>query len=120
MAIKINTKKIGIPVEIGKLKFTAGTSDAELDSYVAAYKGILVSFNEMTEETTFAEMGKVFEEGYDLMLGEGAFDKVYEQTPSSIECAKYLIQLYEAVFAEVGKVDLLKRKQKVDSYLKNK
>lgn len=121
MVIKIETKKVGIPVEIGELEFVVGTSDKELLAYEENQKEVIKAFESAEESTTVEELKVVLEKGFDTLLGDGSFEKIYTQTPSIVECSKYLLTLYEGVleeFAKIGNID--KQSKKVEKYLKKK
>lgn len=121
MVIQINTKKQGIPVNIGELEFFVGTSDVDLEKFEGLQKELKEEFEKVKEVTTLGELRKVLERGYDGLLGEGAFTKVYNQTPSTIECAKYLAQLYEGVLEELQELSFANTQQgKAEKYLKKK
>lgn len=123
MAIKIQTKTPGIPIEIGKLKFEFDTTDESIQSF---YKNADMVQKEM-EEINPAE-GKeiessrvVLEKGFDYMLGEGSFEKIYEQTPSIMLLMGYYVDLAESLTEELKSMGLTQsQKQKVEKYLKNK
>ena len=121
MVIKIQTKKKGIPVLLGDLEFLVGTSDADIEKYSRLHAEVTEVFSKVDEATTFEELHPVLERGYDGLLGEGSFAKVYEMDGSTINCADYLSAIYIGVFEEFEKMaNVDTQKAKIDKYLKNK
>lgn len=121
MVIKIETKKVGIPVQIGELEYVVGTSDKDLEMYEKNQKKVIKAFEEVSEATTFDELKEVLEKGFDTLLGAGAFEEIFDQTPSTVECSKYLLALYEGVFEEfeaLGQANT--QSAKAEKYLKKK
>jgi len=107
MAIKIQEKKTEIPVEIGDLTFEFELTDKSLVSFqknaLATKKGLeSLQINENEEDEKVLEKAKgILEKGFDLFLGEGAFEKIYEVTPSVAYLNNYLLQLIEGIEEEI-------------------
>ena len=125
MTIKIQTKKTVIPVEIGKLNFEFDVSDDSVVEFRKNAKQLykeLDGLGEVKEEEKALELSKeTLQKGFDLILGEGAFKKIYEQTPSVIFLLDYIAELSQGIEKELrglGFSDTKEEKKK--KYLKNK
>jgi len=125
MAIKIQTQQTGIPVELGDLKFSFDVSDESIAKFRDNAKKIqkeLGEIEEINDDEAATVMAKeVLRKGFNLTLGAGAFERIYEQTPSIMIVMQYFIQVSEGISEELDK--LTKggaQKEKVDRYLNNK
>lgn len=108
MAIKIQTEETVIPVEIGKLTFGFNISDDAVSTFQNGVDKVLEKFKklekEITEENGSEVIGlvkQVLTEGFDFMLGEGTFEKLYEQTPSVIKLTSVFKQLSDSLKEEL-------------------
>lgn len=104
MAIKIQTEKPVIPIEIGELHFEFPVDDEAIKKFreqIPKLKEELEKLepenNEEDQELTKQALGR----GYDVMLGEGSFDKIYKETPSIVYCMHYYSQLAEGLENEL-------------------
>lgn len=120
MAIQIKTKKVGIPVTIGELEFLVDTSDNGMDTLAERYQDVVDSMQTVKEGDSLDSAKSILEEGFDLFLGEGAFDKIYEQTPSTILCAEYMAVLMEGIAEEMKKQQTETAKKINKKYLTKK
>ena len=121
--IKIQTETPSIPIEIGALKFKFDTSDESIQSFYKNANSIQEEMNslEVEEGKEIETAQKVLRKGYDLMLGEGAFDKIYKQSPSVNLCMKYFFQLSESIGQELDNMGLTESQQtKIEKYLQTK
>lgn len=98
--IKIQTRQTGIPIEIGELQFTFDTSDESIKNFHTAGETIVKEIENM-KNINYDDAKKVLEKGFDLTLGEGAFEQIYEQTPSLIEVVKQFTELSNAIAAQL-------------------
>ncbi|WP_062049240.1 hypothetical protein [Bacillus sp. JCM 19034] len=125
MAIKIDIQKTVIPVQIGELEYTVDVSDE-------AVKRVREGYRHIKEEVEAMQMGVGYEEdfnrtkevlaqSFNLILGEDAFEGLYNQTPSITLLAKYLIIIVENLNNEFEKVGLTQTQaDKAKKYLKKK
>ncbi|WP_017728493.1 hypothetical protein [Halalkalibacterium ligniniphilum] len=125
MAIKIQTEKTVIPVEIGELNFEFNVSDEAIKNLRKNAKIVqeeFVNINDAVDEEKSEKAAKtVLQKGFDLLLGEGAFEKIYAQTPSIIYLMKYFIQLSEGIDKELKTLGIdASQKEKVKKYLNKK
>lgn len=122
MAIKIQTKQTGIPVEIGELNFVFDTSDESIKRFnkeIGVIQKKLKKIDTSKEDTEenvnrmFEEAKNYLEEGFNLTLGTGAFDKIYEQTPSVIYLVDYFIKLAEGIEEELSALGVAESQQEL-------
>lgn len=122
MTIKIQTQKTGIPVVIGELEFTFETSDQSVKKFRQNAIDIQKELNEIKidDEENWLETSKdVLRRGYDLLLGDGAFEKVYEVTPSVMVTMQYFTQVVEGLTNELNALGY-NNADKVKKYLSKK
>lgn len=121
--IKIQLETPAIPVEIGKLKFEFNTSDES----ILAFRQTAITFRDelenadATEGDEFEKAKEILRKGFDLMLGEGAFEKIYKQTPSVMSVTNYFVQLTQSITQELNKMGLSEtQQQKAQKYVQAK
>lgn len=119
MAIKIQTRQTGIPVEIGDLQFFFDTSDASIETLLANHQKVVDEISNIKEGDDEGAK-KALKKGFDLLLGEGAFKKIYNQTSSTIECTRQLFELLQAITQELNPMNGLTQQEKAQKYLKTK
>lgn len=98
-AIRIQTESTVIPIEFNGLHFEFHTDDTSIDQF---RKGITSLQDEIKaiepDEGEELEVSKAtLKRGYDYILGDGAFDKIYEKTPSVISLTNAFFHLGEAI-----------------------
>jgi len=113
MAIKIETKQTVIPVEIGELEFEFDLGDKNMKKVEKKAKEMeqaFKKFENLEDEENFtdeenekneAEAQELIRGSFDYLLGEGAFDKIYEQTPNISFLGDYFLQLVEGIDNEI-------------------
>jgi len=120
MVIKIQTQQTGIPVEIGELKFTFDTSDESIKNFVEAGEKFTAEISTISEDDHEA-VREVIKKGYDLILGDGAFDKIYEQVPSLIRTLQIFTELSEAITSELSSIgNPVTQQDKAQQYIRHK
>ena len=127
MAIRIEEKKAEIPVEIGELKFSFKvTDDAVLDfrknslAVMEELKGLQIKSDE-EDETILEKVKEVLQKGFDTFLGEGAFEKIYDMTPSVFLLMRYFEQLAAGLAEELKNMGALEvLNQRAENYLRKK
>ena len=127
MAIRIEEKKAEIPVEIGELKFSFKvTDDAVLDfrknslAVMEDLKGLQIKPDE-EDETIMEKVKEVLQKGFDTILGEGAFEKIYDMTPSVFLLMRYFEQLAAGLAEELKNMGALEvLNQRAENYLRKK
>lgn len=117
MAIRIQERKPEIPVEIGPLKFSFEVTDES----VLEFRKKAIEIQKELEELKVDENKQedleackdVLRRGFDLLLGDGAFEKIYKLTPSVVILMDYLAQLADGINEELrnmGATTVLKRR----------
>lgn len=127
MAIRIEEKKAEIPVEIGELKFSFKvTDDAVLNfrknslAVMEELKGLQIKPDE-EDETIMEKVKEVLQKGFDTILGEGAFEKIYDMTPSVFLLMRYFEQLAAGLAEELKNMGALEvLNQRAENYLRKK
>lgn len=120
MVIKINTVKAGTPVEIGELHFIFDTSDNALQKLEVAAENFVADMAKIKGNDLEA-VKEVLKNGYDLILGEGAFEQIYQQTPSVTQCVNILEELCNSLTADLQTAGNKNTQQaKVEHYLNQK
>lgn len=122
MAIKIQTKKTGIPVEIGSLNFEFDTSDGSIAKFEKTSREMIKELQEVEmlkdDSEQFIVQGKeVLERAFDFLLGDGAFKQIYAETSSIILLMNYLTQLTNGIGDELKELGLDNKKANA-KYLK--
>lgn len=125
MAIIIQTEKPVIPIHLGDLNFEFSVSDESVKKFrsdAAKIQKELESVNVSDDDEKALEQAKdVLRRGFDLMLGNGAFEKIYDLSPSIVICIKYLAQIGEAIAGELEKMGFTESQQeKAKKYLAGK
>lgn len=109
-AIRIQTEEVFIPVEIGEVELEFKADDDSLNLIMDAVekfneKGDKLDKKIKDEELDYKEEFEVTKdfarESIDYLLGEGAFDKMYEQTPSLKLVIKYFLEIAESLKVEL-------------------
>lgn len=122
MAIKIQTKQTTIPVEIGENKFEFDASDKNIQRFYNEAKKMEQKMQGMKGvEGNSEEAKKILKEGFDMILGEGVFDKIFAEVPSSIVLTNIFMQLGEGIAEEIEALGATQtQKQKAEKYLTKK
>lgn len=130
--VNIQVNKNTIPVTIGELEFEYSLTDKNVVSFeklAASSEQALVGVLKDFEDKTIDEAAMVDKANaeltvlFDLFLGEGAYQKIYEQTPSVVTNAEIFMELIVGIREESDKLEEQKnkkRKSKIDQYKKRK
>lgn len=124
MSIKIQTNRTAIPVELGELRFEFDVSDESVNKFrknASKIQQELANIDPENDEKAIDASKDILRRGFDLILGEGAFDKVYNLTPSVLILTKYLIEIAEGIDKELKEMGFNPSAQdKVRKYLQQK
>jgi len=126
MAIRIQTERPEIPIEIGELRFSFDLSDESIKRFREDAKQVVeelqsISLADEKDETVFERATEILRRGYDVMLGEGAFDKIYKLSPSLIVLMDYFRQIAEGIERELkGRGLNMLPKEKAKKYLRKR
>src|SRR5699024_4440805 len=119
MAIKIQTQETQIPIEIGDVTLYFDMSDDNIDNLFKAQETFEKEIAQIDNDD-IEGLKEMLRKTYDLILGEGAFDKVYELSPSVVILIRYFWAIFEGIVEEVEKRARQSKMQKVEKYLQNK
>lgn len=97
MAIRIEEQKPEIPVEIGELKFSFKVTDEAVLNFRKESLRLKEELEKIQaaeeDETNVEKVRELLRQGFDAFLGEGAFEKIYEMSPSVMVVSRYFTQL---------------------------
>lgn len=97
MAIKIQTQKPEIPVEIGDLKFSFDVSDESIKKFRNEAIKVQKELEEIAisdnDDQALEQAKEALKRGFEIMLGEGSFKKIYDISPSLVLCMQYFVQI---------------------------
>lgn len=125
MAIKIQTEKTSIPIELGDLEFEFDVTDESIVKFRKDAENIQkelldIEVNE-DDDKALEQTKDVLRRGYELMLGKGSFEKVYKLSPSVMICMRYLEQIVEGIRTELEKMGFSEtQKEKAQKYIQKK
>lgn len=120
MVIKIQTKSTAVPIEIGELQFSFETNDDSLKRLIDGHS-IVTDKLDAIKDGDVDGIKEALKEGFDFILGKGAFKQIYKQTNSVLECGNILFQLVQSLTEElkVSNTDVTQQ-QLAQNYLKAK
>lgn len=120
MAIKIQTKTTQIPIEFDdKLTLYFDMSDDNIDRLFKAQKTFEKEISEIDNDDIDG-LKEMLRKAYTLFLGEEAFDKLYELSPSVVILTNYFWSIVEGLQEEIEKRAGQTQMQKVEKYLQHK
>ena len=110
MAIRIEEQKPEIPVEIGDLKFSFRVTDEAVLEFRKNALEVAEKLNSIElkggEEEALTAAQDALRHGFDAILGEGAYNKLYEMTPSVVFLMRYFEQLAAGLSDELKALGL--------------
>ena len=108
MAIRIEEQKPEIPVEIGKLKFTFKVTDEAILNFRKESLRLKEELEKIQaaedDEANVEKVRELLRQGFDAFLGEGAFEKIYEMSPSVMVISRYFTQLVLGISDEIERM----------------
>lgn len=108
MAIRIEEQKPEIPVEIGELKFTFKVTDEAVLNFRKESLRLKEELEKIQaaeeDETNVEKVRELLRQGFDAFLGEGAFEKIYEMSPSVMVISRYFAQLVLGISEEIERM----------------
>lgn len=122
MSIIIKTRELSIPIEIAGVKFEFTPTDEntlQVQRGVEDLRKRIESTNVESTEESIEESRKILKEAYEILLGEGSFDRLYERVPSVFELSRVYVELAEALSEELTK-NKVAQSDKAQQYLKKK
>src|SRR5690606_8106682 len=110
MAIRIEEQKPEIPVEIGELKFSFKVTDEAVLEFRKNALEVAEKLSSIElkggEEEALKAAQDALRHGFDAILGEGAYNKLYEMTPSVVLLMRYFEQLAAGLSDELKALGL--------------
>lgn len=83
-ALNIKVERTGFPVHLAGLEFFFDCSTEHIEEYEVKYVDVEKKLNSLKDEGNNEATLEALRLGYDVMLGEGAFNKLYSEIPDSI------------------------------------
>lgn len=110
MAIKIKKQETFIPIEVGDVKLKFDYNDNSLTEVrtelLKTQKKIGRIEGDEMDEKAVEDAKEILTEAMDAMFGEGAFEKLYEMTPSIIVVLEYFSLMVDGITEELRKKGL--------------
>lgn len=119
MAIKIQVEKPVIPIELGKLKFEFDITDENIERFKEGADKVQKEFESIVGDDLDASKAAL-KKGFDYILGEGTFDKIYDMSPSVVIVMNYFKAVTEGIGNELDKRTGNTAQQKAQKYIKSK
>lgn len=121
MAIKIEEKSTEIPVVIGDLEFVFSDTDENRANVRKELFALKEEMENIDDDDEIQNAKDIVKRAYDVILGEGAFDKLYKKTPSVDRLVNYLFQIIEGLEKEVGDIlNFKSQSEKAKKYIGKK
>src|SRR5690625_1083660 len=120
MSIKIQTKTTQIPIEFGdELTLYFDMSDENIQKLFKAQETFEQEVSKINNDDIDG-LKEMLRKAYTLMLGNGAFDKLYELSPSVVILTNYFWEIAKGLVDEIEKRAGQTQMQKVEKYLQQK
>jgi|SRR5690625_580738 len=120
MSIKIQTKTTQIPIEFGdELTLYFDMSDENIQRLFKAQETFEQEVSKINNDDIDG-LKEMLRKAYTLFLGEEAFDKLYEISPSVVILTNYFWSIVEGLHEEIEKRAGQTKMQKVEKYLQHK
>lgn len=122
-ALKINVERTGFPVSLAGLEFFFDCSAEHIEEYEVKYAEVEKKLNELEDDNDIQSKKEALGLGYDVMLGDGAFKKLYKEIPDLIAWINAFFDLASGI---AQNIDAFKKEQENKSkdleneYLKKK
>lgn len=124
MAIRIQTEKPVIPIELGDVLLEFPTDDESIKKFRKTLPEMQEEIESMKPENDAEDhemamtiVGKT----YDRLFGEGTYEKVYAQTPSLYQCMAYLKEITQGIREELKGMGMdVDQSEKAKVYLDKK
>lgn len=124
MGIKIDINSHIVPVQIGEVELEFNASDENIKRFYESYEEIEKEMEAIKGNHTLEgheEVKAIMRKGYDLILGEGTFDKLYSKYPSLITLVNAFMQVVIELEKAIDNMTFTKEQKKmINKYKKNK
>ncbi|MGG5331617.1 hypothetical protein [Enterococcus sp. AZ163] len=122
--LKINVERTGFPIELGGHKFFFDCSTEHIEEYEEKFAAVGPKLEKLEQgDDTIEDYKKALTIGYDAMLGEGTFEKLYDSVPDVVAWINAFYTLAEGIaekVSEVQKEQSSKSDELKKQYLKKK
>lgn len=103
--LKINVERTGFPIELAGNEFFFDCSTEHIKEYEDKFAAVGPQLEKLEQgDDTVEDYKKALEIGYDAMLGEGTFEKLYESVPDVIAWVNAFFSLSEGIAQKVAEV----------------
>lgn len=122
-ALNINVERTEFPVTLSGLNFFFDCSAEHIEEYKVKYAEVEKKLNELKDDDDIESKKEALGLGYDVMLGDGAFSKLYKEVPDLIAWINAFFDLASGI---AQNIDEFKQEQESKSnnvqkeYLKKK
>ena len=122
-ALNINVERTGVPVTLAGFNFFFDCSAEHIEEYEVKYAEVEKKLNELKDDDDIESKKEALGLGYDVMLGDGAFSKLYKEVPDLIAWINAFFDLASGI---AQNIDEFKQEQESKSnnvqkeYLKKK
>ncbi len=110
MAIKIQTQDTFIPIELGDLTLKFHVTDESIINFRKEALKVQLEFEKFTksedDEEMMVQAKGALKRGLDIFFGDGAFEKVYDISPSIVITMNYFEQMVKGITSELNKMGL--------------
>ncbi|WP_379946466.1 DUF6673 family protein [Enterococcus devriesei] len=121
-AVDIKVERTGFPVTLAEVEFFFDCSTEHIEKYESEYVQVEKKLSELNEDNIESQK-EALRLGYDVMLGEGAFDKLYGKVPDLIAWINAFFDLSEGIAQNIEGFKKSQEKKASDvktKYLKKK
>ena len=117
-AINIEVNRTGFPVTLAGIEFFFDCSTEHIEKYESKYVEVEKKLKELDENDSIDSQKEALQLGYDVMLGEGAFDKLYKQVPDLLAWINAFFDLSSGIGKNVD--EFKKEQEQKSNQLKSK
>lgn len=98
----INVNRTGFPIKIGSNEFFFDSSIEGISKYQENYLVALEAVKQLeikddTSEEVLKQRVEVYRQSYDIILGEGSFDKIYKEITDVIALEKAFYDIVKGI-----------------------
>lgn len=122
-ALDIKVERTGFPVTLAGEKFFFDCSTEHIEEYEVKYVEVEKKLNDLDDDGDIDSQKEALRMGYDVMLGEGAFEKLYDKVPDLIAWINAFFDLSAGIAQNVDEFKKSQDKKAADlksKYLKKK
>ena len=122
-ALDIKVERTGFPVSLAGEEFFFDCSTEHVEDYEAKYVEVEKKLNGLDDNGDIDSQKEALRMGYDVMLGEGAFEKLYDKVPDLIAWINAFFDLSAGIAQNVDEFKKSQDKKAADlksKYLKKK